>query len=52
MLFYVRREDQPRVKAELHELLNVPFRFENGGSDILYYDPEEYVLPEDGREVL
>lgn len=49
LLFYVRKEDQPRVKKALHELMNVPFQFENSGSEILYYDPEDYTFP-DGEE--
>lgn len=44
LLFYVAKEMQQHVKTELRELLNVPFTFENNGSEILYYDPEEYPL--------
>lgn len=44
LLFYVRKEDQPFVKSELRDFLNVPFTFEDNGSKILYYDPEEYTF--------
>lgn len=37
MLFYVRPEKQDRVKQKLSDLLNVPFRFDALGSQIIYY---------------
>ena len=39
-LFYVRRQDQSRLKNALPQLLHVPFAFEENGSEILYYQPE------------
>lgn len=45
LLFYVAPEKQPLVREALKDLLYVPFRFENEGSIILHYDPEEYELP-------
>jgi D-glycero-alpha-D-manno-heptose-7-phosphate kinase len=39
MLFFVRPEVQPKVKEKLKKLLYVPFRFENLGSQIIYYAP-------------
>lgn len=39
MLFYVRPEDQLRVKEALKHLLYVPFKFEDLGSQIIYYAP-------------
>lgn len=41
-VFYVEKELQHRVKKELNDLLYIPFRFENEGSQILYYNPEDY----------
>jgi D-glycero-alpha-D-manno-heptose-7-phosphate kinase len=38
ILFYVRPEDQARVKEAL-ELLYVPFRFDYSGSEVIYYNP-------------
>lgn len=38
VLFFVRPQDQPAVKAKLAKLLHVPFRFENSGSSIIFYD--------------
>ncbi|OGW84699.1 MAG: kinase [Omnitrophica bacterium RIFCSPLOWO2_01_FULL_45_10] len=39
MLFYVKRGDQNKVKDRLKRLLHVPFRFENLGSQIIFYSP-------------
>ena len=39
MLLFVLPEDQPKVREKLKDLLLVPFRFENGGSQIIFYDP-------------
>lgn len=39
MLFFVKPEYQPQVKQALKDLLHVPFRFENLGSQIIYYGP-------------
>lgn len=41
-LFYVPEEKQEAVKEALAPLLHVPFHFEEDGSQILYYQPEEY----------
>jgi D-glycero-alpha-D-manno-heptose-7-phosphate kinase len=40
MLFYVRPEYQAAVKARLHGLIHVPFRFETSGSRIVLYQPD------------
>lgn len=45
LLFYVPKEKRRRVKKALENLLCVPFEFENSGTEIIYYAPEEY-LPE------
>lgn len=39
MLFFVRPEDQPRVRKRLDKLIHVPFRFENSGSRVVLYQP-------------
>ena len=41
ILFFVKPEHQSRVKEKLKKLLHVPFRFENSGSQIIYYAPTE-----------
>lgn len=42
MCFFVRPEDQDAVREELSDLLHVPFGFEDEGSKIIYYDPEQF----------
>lgn len=44
LLFYVEEDRQPAVRAALSSLMEVPFRFENSGTSVLYYSPEEYSL--------
>ena len=41
LLFYVEPERQERVKEALDGLMHVPFHFENKGSNIIYFEPEE-----------
>lgn len=43
-VFYVPKERQPAVQAALHQLLYVPFGFEDEGARILHYKPEDYSL--------
>lgn len=43
LLFYVEPEKQVYVKNALKDLLSIPFRFENTGTEIIYYSPEEYL---------
>ena len=38
MLLFARPEDQPKIREKLRDLLLVPFRFETGGSQIVFYD--------------
>ena len=42
LLFYVPEEAKASVKKALSSLLYVPFEFENGGSRIIHYSPENY----------
>lgn len=42
LLFYVEREKQEAVRNALSDLLMIPFQFENAGTEIIYYTPEEY----------
>ena len=41
-IFYVEKEKQASVLKELNSLLQVPFKFENEGTKIIYYSPESY----------
>ncbi|KQO79770.1 kinase [Rhizobium sp. Leaf262] len=42
LLVFARPEDQPRVRDALHNLIHVPFRFENGGSSVVLYQPNGF----------
>ena len=42
LLFYVPTEKQEAVKKALEGQMYVPFKFENEGTKIIYYGPEEY----------
>ncbi|MFH0958619.1 MAG: kinase [Pseudomonadota bacterium] len=41
MIFFVKPEHQPQVKKALCDLLEVPFFFENLGSQIIYYSRDQ-----------
>ena len=42
LVFYVQPEKRQSVLAAMKDLLHVPFEFENGGTQVLYYAPEFY----------
>lgn len=42
MLFYVPQERQHAVREAMKDLLYIPFQFENAGTRVVYYVPEEY----------
>jgi D-glycero-alpha-D-manno-heptose-7-phosphate kinase len=41
ILFYVPKEKQKNVREKLKKLIRVPFRFENEGSRIVYFQPDK-----------
>jgi D-glycero-alpha-D-manno-heptose-7-phosphate kinase len=41
MLLFARPSDHERIRERLHKLVHVPFRFERGGSRIIFFDPDE-----------
>ena len=41
LVFFVNTEKQDAVKRAMKDLLYIPFKFENVGSTVIYYDPEE-----------
>jgi D-glycero-alpha-D-manno-heptose-7-phosphate kinase len=41
ILFYVRPENQGRIREALSNLVHVPFRFDNLGTQLIYYTQEE-----------
>jgi len=42
LLFYAEQVNHPRIRAALHNLHEMKFRFDEGGSRITYYDQLEY----------
>lgn len=42
LLFYVQPERKTAVKEAMKKLLYVPFQFEDGGTRVIHYTPEEY----------
>ena len=42
LLFYCEKEKQLSVTKALEKLMIVPFKFENDGTQVLYYSPTEY----------
>lgn len=42
LVFYVEQEKQSCVRNALNGFLEIPFKFENMGSEIIYYAPEQY----------
>lgn len=46
LLFYVEKDKQEQVRKALSNLMEVPFRFEDTGTSVLYYVPETYTKKE------
>lgn len=42
-IFYVRPEHQDAVRWAMRDLLYIPFKFEDGGTRVIHYTPEDYV---------
>ena len=42
LLFYVTKDKQEAVRNVLSDLMEVPFKFENDGTRVIYYAPETY----------
>ena len=40
LLFYVQPDNQDQVRKALSDLMEVPFKFENSGTRVIYYTPE------------
>ncbi len=46
LIFYTRPENRESLKRAMEKLMYVPFEFENGGTRVIHYTPETYVLKE------
>lgn len=49
LVFYVQPEHKEQVIHAMSDLLYVPFHFEDGGTQVIHYTPEEYV-PRSGEQ--
>ena len=47
LVFYVQPEKKDTVMEAMKDLLYVPFRFEDGGTQVVHYTPESYI-PREG----
>lgn len=45
LIFYVQPEYRTSVMRAMSELLYIPFRFEDGGTKVIHYTPEEWEEP-------
>lgn len=44
LVFYVQPEYQPAVREAMKDLMYIPFKFEDGGTRVIHYSPEEFEL--------
>lgn len=42
LIFYVPEEKRESVKRAMKGVLRIPFRFEDGGTQVIHYTPEDY----------
>lgn len=52
LVFYVTPEKKRAVMEEMKDLLYVPFRFEDSGTRVIHYSPENYIPREECKEDL
>lgn len=50
LLFYVQPDKQEEVRRALSDLMEVPFRFENAGTQVIYYSPEVWTRHNDKKD--
>lgn len=43
LVFYVQPEYHEAVRLAMRDLLYIPFEFENGGTRVIHYTPEDYI---------
>ena len=44
LVFYVQPEKQKAVREAMRDLMYIPFKFEDGGTRVIHYSPEEYEM--------
>ena len=43
LVFYVQPEKQNDVRTAMKDLMHIPFKFEDGGTRVIHYTPEDYI---------
>ena len=43
LVFYVQPDHQASVRCAMQDLLYIPFKFEDGGTRVIHYTPEDYI---------
>ena len=46
LVFYVQSEKQEAVREAMKDLMYIPFKFEDAGTTVIHYSPEEYEIGE------
>ena len=46
LIFYVQTEKQKAVREAMKDLMYIPFKFEDGGTRVIHYSPEEFEVRE------
>ncbi len=44
LVFYVQPEKQDQIKRAMKDLMHIPFKFEDDGTRVIYYSPENFIL--------
>ena len=44
LIFYVQPENKKKVRQAMKDLMYIPFKFEEGGTRVIHYSPEEFEL--------
>lgn len=47
LVFYVQPEKQKAVREAMSDLMYIPFKFEDGGTRVIHYSPEEFELKDE-----
>lgn len=49
LLFYVQPEKKENVKKAMNDLMYIPFKFEDSGTQVIHYSPEEFEFIKDNK---
>ena len=49
LLFYVQPEIKENVKKAMNDLMYIPFKFEDSGTQVIHYSPEEFEFIKDNK---